>query len=809
MKSNKTLKVLATSALAVSMAVPAASAFAATYSTPNVLSVSNGQTNANLGRIQVQFNGSELSSAASGDFLIVTLPSDYDLHLPAQHYTFDASGNLVGTGVTADHANHLSLDLGVGDNYLTSTSYSSMSADVLANNQIKINFSSKTALDAANTNNKAVGVFYINLNNIAINGASNGPVNASVEGLSGGAFNSGSVTVANIGTGSVSTSIDSVKTITSGTSTIDSIRIKEDRPGILTTNSGDKMKYKLPDGFKWAVINSDGTASALSNTTVQDFNTAGAPKAVDLAGNPSTVKLGYSIDDDGRTLYVKNTGTTNTQQAGYWMLENLGVVVNDETVAKQGDVDVAVSGKGNVSTTNSDLIVAKYGDYSTKVYAVGDPKSVYAGAKAVKVGEFAIEESAPNSLIAGRTITLTLDGNAKWSQVSSTDALSVKDLTTDNAQSSYPNSAVINTSSSNNGAQAYVVGSDRKTIKFVIGSNANRSNAIKQVLKNANIDVAPSASGDIKVNVGGTEGVTGSFTVAKVVAPVSATLATDPSNVTIGTQGQSIPDVTIKEAGAGAIDYSSGQSNNIQLIFPQGVIPTVPTSVSVTDGDLSLDTTSISRSTNPNDGRWVITIPVKSGSTKASTIKVSGLTITADRTVPVGNIDVQVGGTDLNETGSIFGNYDGVTSFTAAKIATPAPTDSTSSNIVFKLNSKTFTIDGKETTMDAAPLVKWDRAFLPVRFAANALNVSDSNIIWDDATNTATIFKGATVITARVGDKFLTVNGTKVSMPVPVYRDKAATNNRVMIPIRYLSNALGADIQWNTTTGEITINAAK
>ncbi|WP_027415569.1 copper amine oxidase N-terminal domain-containing protein [Aneurinibacillus terranovensis] len=816
---SKALKVLSASAALATVVAPVAStAFAATYSATSVQSISNGVNNANLGKVQINFNASEL--ATSGDFVILTLPSDYNFNLSGTGTPL-TNGSALGTAANGNTAPS-TIEVAVGDNFLTQSGTVGdalttaknaghpVTADVLSNNQVRINFDSDWLKTNAVAGAKAVASLYVNLTGISVNGASNGPVNLTVEGKAGGAFNSGSLTVANVGSGSVATSIDSVKTITSGLGKLDAIRIKEDRPGVLTNNGTDKIKYKLPDGFVWGAYNpSNGTTSPLTGSG--KLSDAGVT-VTDLAGN-SGATLSYSIDDNGRTLYIKNTGSSNTSVAGYWMLQNLGVVINDETVAKQGDVDVAISGKGSVSTSNSDAVMAKYGDYSVKVYGVGDPKTVGAGMGAVKVGSFAIEEGAPNSLIAGRTVTLTLEGNAKWTRVSTSDALTVKDLTVDNAQSSYPNSAVINTSASTgSSAYAQVVDSDstRKTIKFVIGPSANRANAIKQVLKNANIDVAPDATGDIKVLVGGTEGATGEFTIAKVVSPVTASLSADPANITIGTQDQAVSDVTIKEAYGGAIDYSSTQTdpngNNIQLIFPEGVTPTVPTSVSVTDGDLLLDTSSVSRIKRNNDSRWVINIPVRSSSTKASTIKVSGLKITADRSVPVGNIDVQVGGSDLNETASTFGNYEGVTSFTAAKIATPAPADSTAQNIVFKLNSKTFTIDGKETTMDAAPLVAWDRAFLPVRFAANALNVSDDQIIWDDKTSTATIFNGSRVITARVGDKFLTVNGAKVAMDVPVYRSKAATNNRVMIPIRYLANALGATINWNQSTGEITIN---
>jgi hypothetical protein len=188
----------------------------------------------------------------------------------------------------------------------------------------------------------------------------------------------------------------------------------------------------------------------------------------------------------------------------------------------------------------------------------------------------------------------------------------------------------------------------------------------------------------------------------------------------------------------------------------------------------------------------------------------SNVKLTVDRNVPEGRVELKIGGTALvDKKNEDAFNTSSAVKLAYAKVITPAPGDVTASNVVFKLNSKTFTVDGKEQQMDTAPLVGWDRAFLPVRFAANALNVSDNNIIWDDKTSTFTVFKGDRVITGKVGDKFLTVNGVKVPMDVPVWRNKAQTNDRVMVPIRYLANALNANIEWNKETSEITIQAKK
>ncbi len=55
------------------------------------------------------------------------------------------------------------------------------------------------------------------------------------------------------------------------------------------------------------------------------------------------------------------------------------------------------------------------------------------------------------------------------------------------------------------------------------------------------------------------------------------------------------------------------------------------------------------------------------------------------------------------------------------------------------VNEKFITIDGVKTEIDTAAVIRNDRMYLPLRAAANALGIDDSNISWDDSTKTVTI----------------------------------------------------------------------
>jgi len=619
-------------------------------------------------------------------------------------------------------------------------------------------------------NNQAnEGLFYIDLTSIYVPSGTNGAFNVTFESADN-VLSNGQISVANVGSGSVGTTIDDVNAIqNSKKQAISTIRIKEDRPGSLKGS----YTLKLPKGFEWS---SDSYTNARV-TKVWGDGTLTTPATVSRTSDP-------------RKLEVRFTGST-ASEAAYFTISGLSVDV-DDAIAEKGDVNVTVDGDSSYS--NSTLLVGRYGDYNTNATAAEAPVAL-AGQDGQDIANITIAEEVPGSLLDGRTIKLRLTGNAKWTP---TDLPKLDDALSDKQGVTVKDIKLSE--------------SDRSVVTMTVdASSRSNKKPAKLVFTKGQIDTAANASEqDVKVIIEGTAGAKGEVTVAKLKPAVTLTTEGDVPKAVIGAQEQAVADFVITEAQKGVIDDGG---KKLVLHFPSGVKPTLPAKVEVTEGDLVLDTTNISK-----DGQDIF-IPVKYDSSKPSKIKVSGVKVNVDRTVSEGDLKVEVRGDAVVTTNdklysSLGGSYTNYIPFennnvaasaVVAKVVTPAAKDTTAQNIVFKLNSKTYTVDGKEFEMDAAPLVGWDRAYLPVRFAANALNVKDENIIWDDKTSTFTVFKGDRVVTGKVGDKFLTVNGVKVPMDVPVWRNKAQTNNRVMVPIRYLSNALGADIQWNQETSEITI----
>ncbi len=76
---------------------------------------------------------------------------------------------------------------------------------------------------------------------------------------------------------------------------------------------------------------------------------------------------------------------------------------------------------------------------------------------------------------------------------------------------------------------------------------------------------------------------------------------------------------------------------------------------------------------------------------------------------------------------------------------------------------------------------------------------------WDDTTKTSTLRKEGMTIVSQLGASYFTVNGNQKSLDVPVQ----IIDGTLMLPLRAISEATGAQVDWdaNTFTASINTNA--
>ncbi|WP_018132125.1 stalk domain-containing protein [Effusibacillus pohliae] len=114
--------------------------------------------------------------------------------------------------------------------------------------------------------------------------------------------------------------------------------------------------------------------------------------------------------------------------------------------------------------------------------------------------------------------------------------------------------------------------------------------------------------------------------------------------------------------------------------------------------------------------------------------------------------------------------------------AASQPTQAAGPDVVVLLN-------GKPLSFDVPPQIIQDRTFVPFRALLEALG---ANVWWDGATRTAYANKDGVTVRIPIGSKLVYRNGQAIQMDV----EAQLVQNRTLIPLRFVSEALGAQVDW-------------
>ncbi|MBP1934757.1 copper amine oxidase N-terminal domain-containing protein [Ammoniphilus resinae] len=630
-------------------------------------------------------------------------------------------------------------------------------------------------------------------------------------------LSAGQYTFAIAAGGKTVSSVGEVKTIGDG-GAIDTIRIDESTIGALyDSNDGDQeVTIKLPSKFKW-MANSDNdnvtitlgggyTAGQVSITDKAAGNTLG------FSGNKVTIAsadLNKVLDGD-RTLKFNLKFTGKPAAPGTVYIS--GLAIDAESNAPYGDVEASIDGD---KVNSQDLVVAKYADYGADLVVKKDIPTLLAGrandkSDDLKLVEVEVKENVTASWFEGRSVKIEFPGSTKVVGVDVTEekGFSNGDLET---------------------ALVAAIDGDDNEVEF----NVPTGNGSKKSFK-AKFYVSSEADfeGDVVAKFSGRAGVEGEVTLGKVVSPV--TVEVEKANVRTGIKEQELKDIVITEAEKGA--FIDGKQ--VRIWLGDGDFTSKP-KVEVVEGNLEIKDESV----KVKDG--VLTFDIKSESTRASKIKISGLKLDLYRSVPEGDISVKIGGealvrnahqdysdndivafssnkgynkfgdksytvpstgvttNDFDLSGSVdVGEFDKnyVKKATVATVITPADGAKTA-EATFTLGSTTYTVDGVEKTADVAAYAENGRTYLPVRYVADALGVEESNILYDKATSTVTLIKDGLVAQMTIGSNILKINGANIPMDAKAQ----LKDNRTVLPLRYAAQALGANISFDEATKVITI----
>ncbi|MGI6180365.1 stalk domain-containing protein [Butyricicoccus intestinisimiae] len=179
----------------------------------------------------------------------------------------------------------------------------------------------------------------------------------------------------------------------------------------------------------------------------------------------------------------------------------------------------------------------------------------------------------------------------------------------------------------------------------------------------------------------------------------------------------------------------------------------------------------------------------------------------AETAVPVDGFGANVSFSNLPK-GATFENRtlkwtptesDKNTSHTVTVIATqPNGKTTTGSLIIHVVPLIKIELNEKELKTDTVPVEVSGRVLVPVRVIAENLGAT---VAWDANTNTAMITKGEKVIKLQLDNQTATLNGESILLDVPA----TLINNRTMVPIRFVSESLGAIVDWEEATETVKI----
>ena len=130
-----------------------------------------------------------------------------------------------------------------------------------------------------------------------------------------------------------------------------------------------------------------------------------------------------------------------------------------------------------------------------------------------------------------------------------------------------------------------------------------------------------------------------------------------------------------------------------------------------------------------------------------------------------------------------------------------------SNTIVLTIDEHDALVYGTTKTNDVAPKVVNDRTMLPARFVAENLGAT---VEWNGEKQLVTITgknekQEDVTILITIGSDYAKVNGEDVKLDSPAFVE----NDRTYTPIRFISENLGATVEWNETEQTVTIQRVK
>ncbi len=111
-----------------------------------------------------------------------------------------------------------------------------------------------------------------------------------------------------------------------------------------------------------------------------------------------------------------------------------------------------------------------------------------------------------------------------------------------------------------------------------------------------------------------------------------------------------------------------------------------------------------------------------------------------------------------------------------------------------------ITIDGNTVKTDTDPIMRNGSVLVPMRAVFEEMGCS---VEWDDSEKKVTVSKDGINVTVTIGANTMNVNGKEITLDIPA----EIVNERTMIPVRAVSEALECNVDWNEDSNTVVITS--
>lgn len=111
-------------------------------------------------------------------------------------------------------------------------------------------------------------------------------------------------------------------------------------------------------------------------------------------------------------------------------------------------------------------------------------------------------------------------------------------------------------------------------------------------------------------------------------------------------------------------------------------------------------------------------------------------------------------------------------------------------------------VNDKYISCDVEPFIKNGTTYVPIRFIADALNVD--SVLWDKNSKSVTIVNSDSTIVLFANQNYVYVNNECKTLN----NNALLVDGRTFVPIRFVSEILGANVHWDEKTYTVSISTS-